>query len=253
MPVLESTDKIAPKSILRHRPIGDSPTGKTTDLPPTVSPIAQRASRSRAVDVDEPVVEWQHSGDAKNARAAAKRVTTAPKTLLHIPHPKTRLVKSRNIRRAHPLFYLGIGMLAMLVFWLLLSAVVSWFTTTLDDLRYGRPRTFQTDAWVGHNEQTGMPSHFIAINLHRHIEIIEIPGGDASQTRIYTGPQLYGVSDDLVPVTLNFIDVNGDHRPDMLVNFQGSRIVYINDQGQFRPMRPTERSQAEQFLQHQGQ
>ena len=122
----------------------------------------------------------------------------------------------------------------------------------LDDLHYGRPRTFQTDAWVGHNEQTGSPSHFIAINLNRHIEIIEISGGDAARTKIYTGPEFYNAGDDLVPVTLRFVDVNGDQKPDMIVSFSGSRVVFINENGSFRPMVPSERHQVEQVLQHQG-
>jgi hypothetical protein len=143
------------------------------------------------------------------------------------------------------------GMIVMLILWALLSMVFGWLTTLSDDLRYGRPRTFQTDAWVGHNEQTGVPSHFVAINLNRHIEVIEIQGGDAAHTRIYSGPQLYGATDDLVPVTLSFVDVNGDHRLDMLVNFQGSRMVFINDGESFRPLLPAERQPVEQFLQHQ--
>ena len=32
-------------------------------------------------------------------------------------------------------------------------------------------------------------------------------------------PQLYGTGADLVPVTLKFEDVNGDHLPDMIVMF----------------------------------
>jgi hypothetical protein len=140
-------------------------------------------------------------------------------------------------------------MIVMLLLWTVLSAIFGWVTTVLDDIHYGRPRTFQTDAWVGHNEQTGIPSHFIAINLNRHLEIIEIAGGDAAHTHIYTGPQLYGANDDLAPVTLKFIDVNGDHKPDMLVSFQGSRLVFINDQGGFRPLLPSERAPVEQFLQ----
>jgi hypothetical protein len=36
----------------------------------------------------------------------------------------------------------------------------------------------------------------------------------------------------------------------MIVTFQESRIVYINDQGGFRPLLPSERSQVEQALEH---
>jgi hypothetical protein len=118
--------------------------------------------------------------------------------------------------------------------------------------RYGRPRTFQTDAYVGHNESPGMPSHFLAVNLQGRIEIIELPGGDASHACIYIGPQLYGSDADLIPVTLSFIDVNGDKKPDMIMNFQGTHVVFINDQGGFRPLRPEERIPVEQFLQRLG-
>jgi hypothetical protein len=144
-------------------------------------------------------------------------------------------------------------MLAMLALIAVLSVVTNWFSITLDDIHYGRPRTFQIDAYVGHNESPGMPSHFIAINLHGRIEIIELPGGDAAHARIYIGPQLYGNDADLVPVTLSFIDVNGDHKPDMLIHFQDTQVVFINDQGGFRPLRPGERNPVEQFLQHRGQ
>jgi hypothetical protein len=140
-------------------------------------------------------------------------------------------------------------MLATVVLIWTFQTTWDWGTTAYNDLRYGRPRTFQTDAWVGHNEQTGVPSHFIAINLNRHIEVIEIQGGDAAHTRIYAGPQLYGAHDDLVPVTLSFVDVNGDHRLDMLVTFAGSRMVFINDGEGFRPLLPSGRTSVEQALQ----
>jgi hypothetical protein len=169
-----------------------------------------------------------------------------PTTLPHTPRPKQT---TRRGFRLHPLFFLGVGMLATLALIAVLSIVTNWFTTTLDDLRYGRPRTFQTDAYVGHHESPGTPSHFLAVNLQGRIEIIELPGGDASHARIYIGPQLYGSDADLIPVTLSFIDVNGDHRPDMILTFQGTHVVFINDKGGFRPLHPEERSPVEQFLQ----
>jgi hypothetical protein len=144
-------------------------------------------------------------------------------------------------------------MLAMLALLAAFIVVTNWVATTLDDIHYGRPRTFQIDAFVGHNESPGMPSHFIALNLHGRIEITELPGGDTTHARVYLGPQLYGTGADLVPVTLSFIDVNGDHRPDMIIHFQGTQVVFINDQGSFRPLRPDERSPVEQFLQQHGQ
>ena len=276
MPVLESTDKIAPRSVLRHRPIaeGGAESGKTPSITPGTVPAVQRASRlrTRTEDTQVEVDEWQRAADHPDAPAPApaqapsRRASTtgASKTLPKTPLPKTPLpkatatrgaLKTRGIlkRHAHPLLYLGIGMLAMLALWTLLISAIAWYNTTMDDIHYGRPRTFQVDAFVGHNESTGIPSHFIAINLHGHIEVIEFPGGDAAHARIFVGPELYTSGNDLVVVTLKFIDVNDDHKPDMIVSFQGSQVVFINDQGTFRPLRPEERHQVEQFLQRLGQ
>jgi hypothetical protein len=253
MPVLESTDEITPRSVLRHRPIGD----KTATTGTT--PVAQRASRvrPRSTDVEEEVSEWQR---AEADETGADRKTAKPeqvkKTSQKLPKvPNTGRIRNKRMtwRGGHPLLYLGVGMIAMLALWTLLTSAIGWWNTTWDDLHYGRPRTFQIDAFVGHNETSGSPSHFIAINLNGRIEIIEFPGGDGSKARIYLGPQLYGTGDDLIPVTLSFADVNGDHRPDMIIHFQSSRIVFINDLGGFRPLRPEERVPVQQFLQRTGQ
>jgi hypothetical protein len=249
MPVLATTDEqIVPRSILPRRPFSNKKTasqkkGKQKARGSAVpAPITQRASRAPNTDTDEPVTEWKRPAEAipaiQKLLPGNKQTTTAS----HKP--------SIRITKHHPLIYLGLGMVVMLALWLLITTAISWTTTTLDDLHYGRPRTFQTDAWVGHNEQTGQPSHFIAINLHRHIQVIEFPGGDATHMRVYNGPQLYGANDDLTVVTLTFVDVNGDHKPDMIINFQNSRVVLINDKGGFRPLLPNERAPVEQFLQH---
>lgn len=273
MPVLEATDdRIAPKSILRHRPIGDGTHGDSKGVASQTVPVKPRASRSHPVGAQEDVAEWKRvapmdkttlklpaarrtrSTIVQKVPAASTRTKTTGPTLptTRPPGPQALLRKPVGLLKAHPLFYLGLGMITMLFLWVMVNAAVDWAHTTLDDIHYGRPRTFQTDAWVGHNEQTGIPSHFIAINLHGHIEIIEIAGGDPAHTRMYSGPQLYGENNDLTPVTLRFVDVNGDHKPDMIISFQDTCIVYINDQNSFRPLLPTERSQVEHFLQYMG-
>ena len=257
MPALKSTDdKIAPKSILRYRPIGEStpPIGKRSVVTSAATPIVQRASRSRPVIADDEVTEWQHTtGDeVPSTPLPERRRATAFQFLADTSLPKAGMFKKGGLQRTHPLFFLGIGMLIALALWTVSSLVFGWLTTALDDLHYGRPRTFQTDAWVGHNEQSGVPSHFIAINLHSHIEVIELPGGDATHAHVYLGPQLYSPDSELVPVTIQFVDVNGDHTPDMLITFQGTHAVFINDGQQFRPVLPSERPQVEQFLEHLG-
>ena len=60
--------------------------------------------------------------------------------------------------------------------------------------------------------------------------------------RIYLGPQLYGPGANLVAVILSFKDVNGDHQPDMIIHFQGTQVVFINDGSGFRPTQHEESS-----------
>lgn len=258
MPTLETTDKIAPRSALRYRPLtNDTATTEQHPIATSVTaPLVKRASRTRLPDIGNEVDEWKHT-DSTNTRDSSTSTAPLPERTTTISRqspkkPSLDKTTTQKKRRMHPFLYLGVGMLAMLAVLAVLSVVTNWLTITLDDLHYGRPRTFQVDALVGHNESTGVPSHFIALNLHSHIEIIELPGGDATHARIYLGPQLYGADADLVPVTLSFADVNGDHRPDMIIHFQGTKIVFINDQGGFRPLRPEERHQVDQFLQHLG-
>ncbi len=231
MPVLESTDRAMPRSALRHRPIESDANqqGKTG-----ITPMVQRASRLRTpqTEEDEQVTSGGASAHPRLIRAGVRR---------------------RGMLCAHPLLLLGLGMITMLVLWTLLTIVVSWWNTTWDDLHYGRPRTFQTDAIVGHTDSSSNPSHFITLNLNGRIEVIEFPGGDASKARIYIGPQLYGSGDTLIPVTLSFVDVNNNHLPAMIVHFQETRLVYINENGGFRPANPDELHAVEHYLQQHGQ
>ncbi len=155
------------------------------------------------------------------------------------PSRASRQTNTDTTRPAlHWLVYVGLGMLLMLLLWTGASAAVSWVQSKGDDWTYGRPRTFQIDARVGHNDaQT--PSHFMALNLHGHVIVVEFPGGDASKARVYLGPML-APGHDLDPVTLSFHDVNGDGKPDLivLVAKAGIQAVFINDNGSFRPQRP---------------
>src|SRR5712692_6156105 len=159
------------------------------------------------------------------------------------PAPTTAASKLRSTTRRHVHWtvYLGLALLVMLAGWVLLSLLSAWWQVTQDNWHYGRPRTFQTDAVVGHNDSVAHPSHFLVLNLSRQIEIVEFPGGDASKGKIYLGPTLIGAGEDLAVVTLTFKDVNGDGIPDMILNVQESHFIFINDHGQFRPAKPGER------------
>lgn len=143
----------------------------------------------------------------------------------------------------HSFAYIITGLLALLAIYAIMGNVVGWGREQIDNVRYGTPRTFHTDAVVGHEDGAGTPTHFIAMNLNRQVVIYEIPGGDAAKTRVITGPYLFGAGEDKTPVLLQFEDVNGDQQADMIVNIKNEAIIFVNRDGQFQAISPEERSQ----------
>jgi hypothetical protein len=139
--------------------------------------------------------------------------------------------------------YLITGLLALLAIYAIMGHVVTWGRERIDDFRYGTPRTFHMEAVVGMGDNESSPSHFIAMNLNRQVVVLQIPGGDTSQTRTITGPYLVGAGEDKTPVLLSFEDVNRDGTRDMVVNVKNEAIVFLNRDGQFQEMSPEERAQ----------
>ncbi|MEN9934409.1 MAG: hypothetical protein RLZZ387_988 [Chloroflexota bacterium] len=143
----------------------------------------------------------------------------------------------------HSFAYIVTGLLALLAIYAIMGNVVGWGREQIDNARYGMPRTFHTDAVVGHEDGAGTPSHFIALNLNRQVVIYQIPGGDSAKTRVITGPYLFGAGEDKTPVLLQFEDVNGDQQKDMIVNIKNEAIIFVNRDGQFQAISAEERSQ----------
>jgi hypothetical protein len=141
------------------------------------------------------------------------------------------------------------GLIAMIFLWVGISQVVTWGTNELNTLKYGDPRTFQIDAVVGNGDSAQHPSHFLAINLHGAITILEFPAGDSGRARVLATTSVLGQNADQAVVTLTFIDVNHNGRPDMLIDIDGVESVLINDQGTFHPPTPAEQQQILHALQ----
>jgi hypothetical protein len=139
-----------------------------------------------------------------------------------------------------PVLAIAAGMLLMILLVFGVNACSAWLHVFRDDLTYGRPRTYQFNAVVGHNDSASNPTHFIILNLNRHIEIIEFPGGDTTHARIYSGPVLFGDGQYLTPVTASVKDVNGDGKPDLILHIQDQVVVFINTGMEFRPLQPGE-------------
>jgi hypothetical protein len=144
----------------------------------------------------------------------------------------------RRVQRngLHPLVYFGISMLIAGIFIAGYLYIPQAWQRHVDDTTYGYPRTFQTDANVGH----GGVSHFIVLNLHGTIEVLELSSDPGKfPPHIYIIVRFTNQGADLVPATVVFTDVNGSGKPDMQVTvYNGSNpTIYIlfNDGTQFKP------------------
>ncbi len=194
---------------------------RTSSRPhPTVAPSPAQPPRQTVREQDE--------DDELKTEPLRTPTTTAP--------PAKQ--QSKQHWRLHWLVPVGVGMVATVLLVFLLSGLLNWWNTTQDDWHYGRPRTAQYDVKVGHNDSAQHPSHFIALNLNRHIEIIEFPGGDPTKAKVYLGPTLVGDRDDLLPVTLEFKALKSDGKLDMIVHVGDNKVVFINANGQFRVVQP---------------
>jgi hypothetical protein len=195
----------------------------------------QRASYSDLFDEAEAVKQNEvASRYPMSIGTSARHLGIAP-YMHEPPHTMEAQEELQPRRRLHWLARLGITLTLVLLGWLLLGEAAVWTQHALDTWHYGYPRTYQTDAVVGHSDSLAHPSHFIALNLDGHLEVIELSGGDPKKAHIYVGPTLSGDGRDEIPITLSFQDVNGDGKPDLVILFNGIEVVYLNTGTTFQP------------------
>jgi len=151
--------------------------------------------------------------------------------------------------QAKPIMLAGGFAVAVIVTYLLISSAVGFMGSRMDNLGYlcDQACTTHVEAFVGH-ESSGLPSHFLAINLHGQITVVEFPGSDPSKAMTITGPYLFGKGEDKVPVQLEISDLNGDGKSDLVISAKGAQTAYINDGTAFRAMKPEERASVERAL-----
>lgn len=161
---------------------------------------------------------------------------------IHLSRRATRLGGLRRSLASHWTTALAYGLLLVLGY-ALLTPALTWGQRWVDDLRYGSPRTTQVQGYVGHAEESGVPTHLMALNLYGQVSVVEIPGGDTSQVRSYEGPYLVGADGRYVVPHLSLRDLTGDGQADLLLQVRDEVVVYVNERGAFRLMTPAERSQ----------
>lgn len=204
---------------------------------PKSAPLPKQDAPSM-LDVDDDVVAQQQDPITQGTPIQRRRASLEPQSARSVAPSVAPVVASDEItpitgglpaQKKFPLVPVLIASVATILLIMVLSALGSWWHTYQDDLHYGRPRTSQMDAVVGHGDSAAHPTHFIFLNLHRHVEIIEIAAGDAAHTHIYTGPILYGDGQDLTPVTGEIRDVHSNGKPELIVHIGDQQIVYVND------------------------
>src|SRR5258708_30498141 len=135
-------------------------------------------------------------------------------------------------RNTHWSVYLVTGMATMTALVIGLYSLGSWWQHVQDDWTDGMPRTYQTDAVVGHNHDSrAHPSHFLALNVRGQVEVFELPAGDPTKVRVFFGPTISGNGADQVVVTISFTDLDHDGTPDLILHYGDSEEVLYNERG----------------------
>lgn len=136
-------------------------------------------------------------------------------------------IHERPRRRGHSLLWFGMFCTLLIMGWIGLNIITTWYQNVQNDWTYGTKRHFEIDAVVGHSDSQTSPSHFTAENTNGQIIVIELPGGTVAKAKIYQIETVPGNSGN-PPVKLAFQDMNADGKPDMLVQIgTGSDVLYV--------------------------
>jgi hypothetical protein len=203
----------------------------TDDLYSTRMPSSTRRYVSTGIQTAAPTAVVKAIDHRGQQQLAYPRASRAQALRQEEPCPFIPQREPGKIQK-HWRVYVVSGAILMTIGWFLITLLMNWVTVTLDDLHYGRPRTYQTDADIGH----GGISHFTAENVNGQIYIMEIVEGDPKKSSLLTGPQLAGGGADLLPVTITFKDVNNDGYPEMIVFVNGQPMeTFTNSKDGFKP------------------
>ena len=192
-----------------------------------------------AIDDGYSVVEKPHTSALRYDRKAVPPRRSALLDDESNPR-KTRVMKpQRRFDRWTLLTWLCLAIIVMVVGWFLFSKVADWWTGVQDNFQYGTPfRTFQADQYMGMGDTPNDPDHFIALNLHGVIEIVQINPLDRKKDAVYV---LANVGDGSTPASLSFRDTTGSGRTDVIVTIGDTTpytIILLNNGTTLTPTQP---------------
>ena len=192
-----------------------------------------------AIDDGYSVVDKPHTSSIRYDR---KTVPPRRSVLLDdVSNPKkTRVMKpQRQLDRWTLITWLCLAIIIMGIGWFLFSKIADWWTGVHDNLVYGTPfRTFQADEYIGLGDSPDHPDHFIALNLHGVIEIVQLNPLDRKKDAVYV---LANVGNDSTPASLSFRDTTGSGHIDVIVTIGDTTpytIILINNGTTLTPTQP---------------
>lgn len=199
----------------------------TDDLYVTRMPSSARRYRSRDT-LDDPMV--QRATTIQRRRSSITTQSPHGMVTNTIVPARTRtepLPTSHKHTKQTTMFVVLVGMVVTILILLVVNALQPRIQAFQDYMHYGNPPTSQLDAVVGHGDSPTNRTHFIFLNLHGKVQVIEIPGGDTTRIRAFVGPTLFGNGADTAPVTGEIHNDNG--HLNLYIYVQGQRIIFIND------------------------
>ena len=104
------------------------------------------------------------------------------------------------------------------------NAAFSWTQRTIDDVRYGTPRTVTMQAPLFGQA----PSGVVATNMAGQIVILVYPDNDITRQILLQGPYLFGADGALEVPHIGVADINSDQQPDLVLTIKNEQVVYLN-------------------------
>ena len=254
-----TTDGMSDEGVLHART--DYDTQGIISLEPKAKPrqtsnraVPTRQSSNRLAPVRQSAAlrqpTQQREAVRQTTQPAALRQPTQPRGTTKRPSQSIASQRQQSQQRQfHWLVPTGITMMITIACYLLLYGALIGGRGLYNDWAYGATtRTSHLEAVVGDHDSATSPTHFVAMNLHGTIDVIEMPGGDVTHAKVFPGPHLLWSDADKAVVTLEVKDVNGDNKPDIIVHVQGdtdllfrqtnANFVLRNNGSGFAPMAP---------------
>ena len=200
----------------------------------------RQQTRQQSVDDEEKDDAWAVEKSHTSTYRYDYPVTPPRNATRDTSNPKrTKLIKQRRFDRYTLITWLCIAIIVMVVGWFLFSKVADWWTGVQENFQYGTPfRTFQAEQYMGMGDTPDHPDHFIALNLHGVIEIVQINPLDRKKDAVYV---LANIGNESTPASLMFRDTTGSGRVDVIVTIGDTTpytIILVNNGSVLIPTQP---------------